>query len=273
MSKGKKIVIAGLSIMLILTISIGNTLSYLTRETEKRVNNFTFADSDTNLNAILTEPSWDGIIDYKYENGVYIEPIYEQKVAGTIYGNEASDNMVPGQSANKDPMITNTGQLTDIWVAMKVTFVYGAGNDENAGKPLSAVDTAAVFDAISIDWDTTDADSQWERVEGSEHNVSQVFYYDSILEKSDSEGTHGGKTIPLFSTVTVKLSATQAELEKLNNIGGFSIFIEGFAVQSNVASDYDAFKDWGTNGNIKFTNTPTDASPADVSATNGVIPK
>lgn len=324
--KTRNICVSALAVGLVLTVSIGGTLAYMTRETEKRVNNFTFAD-DTALNAMLTEPAWDGVIDYVYaadgsiENVIYdyidddndpstpevpvygytggdrSQPVTDPAAAadrGTkptmdsndstylpVYGAELSKNMIPGQLAPKDPKITNTGTLLDEWVAAKLTFVYGEGSDK-AGQPVSATDIAIIMDAIEIDWNVgTDADS-WDRVGGAAADASQTFYYQSILEKAADNagaGVYGDETTPIFNSIKVKESVTSAELKRLEDLGGFTIFIEGFAAQSSVGATYSEFKAWafgtdavfGADDNVVFSNTPTDDKPLTSNAT-GILP-
>lgn len=289
--KMKKRLITVASLALVLVIAIGVTLAFLTYETERRANNFTFATEGEGLRAMLTEPTWDGIIDYDYSTDDIIIPIYgyitnpddwtgpEIPVYGytngdikkpvtdiksisdtTIrpngsYGDEDAQNMVPGASVAKNPIITNTGSITDAWVAAKITFVYAAGS-EGAGKPLSAVDMAAVDDIIDIDYDTVD----WENTAyPTLAGGSREFRYRKILQK-DNDGdveVYGDSTEPLFTTVTIKDTATNEEFYKVENFGGFAIYIEGFATQSIAADDYGEFKQL----DITFGNTPTDSAP------------
>lgn len=315
----RKILVGALSIMLVVSLSIGGTLAFMTRETEKRVNNFTFADADEGLNAMLTEPSWDGVVDYEYDddgnitNVIYDyidddkdpstpdKPVYgytdgdrskpvvdpeattgrgEKATKDSTdptfkpeYGTDLSKDMIPGQKAPKNPKITNTGTMTDEWVAAKITFVY-AESHPLAGQPMNAADMAKVTDVISIDWNLGTSDNQWERVHGAETSVSQTFYYRSILEKGAEDaapGVYGEESDPIFTTVTVKSAATSAQLAEIQQMGGFSIYVEGFAVQSDVADSYNAFKAWGfgtdtavatDDDNVVFAATPTVDSPA-----------
>lgn len=298
MTKKKKITIAALSIVLVIACTLGFTLAYMTRLTEKRSNNFSFG-GDTALNAKLTEPSWDGIRFYEINDDGTVTPVYEyleddpeQPVYGYVngdptrpvtdkndidsttdkprydgvkYGAEESVNMIPGRVAPKNPFITNTGNLCDEWVAAKITFVYAAGS-ANAGKPLSATDLANVLDCIEIDYNSdSGAGAKWERIESDANSLSQTFYYKEILEKAstDAVNAEGGKTESIFTTVKVIDEASAASIKKIYDIGGFAIYIEGFAAQSTVSTDYAGFKTWAETG-VVFDNTPTDENPAPV---------
>lgn len=291
-SKTKKILTGAIALSLVTVVTVGGTMAYLTKQTEKRANNFTFASEA--LNANLTEPNWDGVIDYEYsEDGTTITPIYDYidndsnletpkvPVYGyeggdkskpitdkekleelkeddnttndpdrprfdskdntynpPSYGDEDAENMISGQVALKNPIITNTGSVSDEWVAAKITFVYAEGT-KDAGKMLSSTDMSNVLTAIEIDYNTT----QWDNIITTSDNTSKVFYYKEILKKdSDSTdvGKYGDSTEPIFTQVKVKNTATNEDLKKLEDMGGFAIYIEGFAVQSDIMTTYNS---------------------------------
>lgn len=275
----KKVVLAALSIVLVLAIAAGITLAYLSTQTETKSNKFTVADANA-LSAMLTEDLWDGIIEYDTDDGTPIygytngdDPIYgyedgdlskpvtdkndidstttyatfdsEDDTWTSDLGVIAAQDMVPGDVAAKNPTITNIGDKSDAWVASKVSIVYASG--ENKGKLLTTLDLGKVLDAISVDYDTTN----WGLVVGDTATDNQMeFYYKSIVEK-------GNATEPLFTEVTLSEDTTSEQLQALNEMGGFIIFVEGFAAQSNVADTYDDFVAWGLdNGGVEFENTP-----------------
>lgn len=304
-AKTKKIIGGTLALSLVAATAIGGTLAYLTRQTEKRVNNFTFAKSDVALNAMLTEPTWDGIVEYEYNDDGTVTPIYGYTTGGeavygytngdrsqpvtnksaiddttkrpttnedgtTItYGDEQAKSMIPGSTAAKNPIITNIGNQVDSWVAAKITFVYASGVD--AGKPLNTVDMAKVTDIIDIDYNSQTADAKWEEIVGLSGTSSKTFFYKETLTKDSdiTPGVYGEATVPLFTTVSVKPESKNEQIDELNTMGGFVIYVEGYAVQSDVATDYDGFKAWG-NSNVVFNNTPSDSYPVDV--TKLIIP-
>lgn len=308
-AKTKKILTGASALALTAAISITGTVAYLTKLTEQRANNFTFATEG--LDAMLTEPKWDGVVSYEYTDDGKIVPVFgytdndenpdtpEVPVYGykdgnkeapitdpksteltgktveqlrpkdptTPYGDTAAQKMVPGRVANKDPKITNTGEM-DEWVAAKITFVYAEGTDKK-GQPLLPEDMAKVTKAIDIDYDADKGTgNKWARpsVTGvdSADDVSQVFYYNESLAAA-------GKTDSIFSTVTVKNDATTEDIKALEDIGGFAIWIEGYAVQK---SEFGNGTEWvaaaGTDKEAVFDNTPTDKDPATV-AQPGII--
>ena len=305
--KIKKIAIGSCAIALIAVISVGGSIAYLSSVTEQRVNNFTF--SSKALDARLTEPDWDGVIDYVpdpdkpggllpvydydddgspvygYDDGDPEKPITDldelkdkEKHPNPTrpkkgendepYGDEQAQNMVPGQVAHKNPLITNTGKY-DEWVAIKITFVYAEGS-EKAGKPLSPADYLKVTAAIDIDDDDcvykyseykalsdeqkANAD-KWVRAEsgGTADSISQIFYYPQYLESGD-------ETSPIFTTVTVKDGTVigNDEINALIDIKGFAIWIEGYAVQRE---QYESGEDWIKSEAAEFANTPTEQEP------------
>lgn len=310
MTLRKKKGIAIGSILLVAVIVIGASMAYLTQRTEERVNNFTFAGAD-GLDARLVEPEWDGVVDYEYDDAGELTPVYGYTPEGKPiygyedgniskpvtdkgdidnttkrpnkpegYGDENAQEMIPGQEAKKNPIIYNTGVQCDIWVAAKITFVYGYGSPK-AGQPLSATDMLKVTDAITIDYNTDTADN-WELISTDATGIAKVFYYKETLDRI-ADGAAAGvydKTDPIFTTVKVKTSATTAEVKALEDMGGFAIYIEGFAAQSSVvdlpgtptaAEKYAAWKAWA-NDNVTFRNTPTDSDPMDVTPP-GIIKK
>lgn len=287
-AKTKKIAIGATAMTLVAGMAIGGTLSYLTKQTEKRANNFTFAS--VGLDARLTEPDWDGVKDYEYDDDGNIIPVYDyidnpdydpdkpvdpkdnpdklpvycydendnpitdkskiddfndveknrkkkDKDGNPIeYGDEAAQLMVPGQSALKNPVITNSGSLSDEWVAAKITFVY-SDESKYAGETLSPTDMSAVLAAIDIDYNDTD----WDNVSTTTDGTSMVFYYKSILKKDsdpDDVGTYGDTTTPIFTTVTVKPDAENDQIKALEDMKGFAIYIEGFGIQDTVMEKY-----------------------------------
>lgn len=275
--KTRKIVAGTTALSLVSALAISGTLAYLTKRTEKRANNFTFAS--TALNANLTEPEWDGVVDYVYDESKDIEfPVYgyedgkliygydtddkpifdktqitdpfnieknrkkkDDKGETIAYGDKTSKDMVPGQVALKNPIITNTGDVSDEWVAAKISFVYATGDKE--GTLLDTEDMKTVTDAIEIDFNADSSDAKWDRQTGLSTSNVQVFYYKEILKKDPLPNDiteHGGKTVPLFTQVRVKDSATTDQMKDLENMNGFVIYIEGFAVQNSIMETYDA---------------------------------
>ncbi len=319
--KSKKTAIMLLSFLLAVTIVLGGTLAYLTSQTNREVNNFSFPKDSEGLSAMLTEPDWDGAIAYESvtdsSGNVSMIPIYDyteednkpiygyitdeagvevavtdkSKIDSNVkrpeqninssdentsksYGIDVAEEMIPGATAYKNPMITNTGTVTDEWVAAKVTFVYThtlTDKDGNvlykSGTPLSDDDMRTLLLVVDIEYT-----NNWEQINASYDNgeidpiVSQqgaVYYYKAKVAKN------GGKTTPLFTKVYIKETVESGVYNSLGHLKetGFTIYVEGFAAQSSVAVDYEEFKAWGKNGGVVFNNTPTAGNAVDVSKT------
>jgi len=290
MSNSKRNILTVMALVLVAAITFWITSAWLTKVTEVKTNNFTF--SSNSLNAKLVEPDWDGIkyydedgdpvfdLDgddpiYGYEDGDPTKPVKDKTSphAGTKpnrpgpYGEDEGINMIPGKSAPKDPTIVNTGAISNAWVAVKMTYVYGAESPK-AGQPLDAGDLARLVSVIDIDYNCELSMPpmmlpEWDRISGDHETLTQVFYYRHLLPKAAVDGQYeeGGKTVPLFTTVKMKTSATNADVDFLASIGGFAIKLEGFAAQEEVAElnpptvidFYEAFKLWGTAGGVVFS--------------------
>lgn len=216
-------------ICIVSLLAVDGTVAISTSITDPRVNHFVFeADG---VQAVITEPGWDPA---------------------------SAVNLVPGRVLTKDPRIKNTGTI-DEWSAAKVSFCYGPAAGDSAGNLLSEADLSKVLAAITIDWNT----GSWTRFEDSTTAVtiapdaaSQTFYCQSIVKAGDPEALPfvlPGTTDPLFTSVTIKDTNTQAQMSELKEMGGFQIFIEGCVVQSNIT---DAMTVDIAASTFSFTDTP-----------------
>ncbi len=212
------------------------------------------------------------IYDTTEGSGVGVPP---SRVRGE-YGNTTNQDMVPGQVALKNPKITNTSADIDEWVAAQVSFVYASGTNE--GKLLSTADMQSIVDYIEIDWNTGTDEKKWELISPtkiSKDSSQYVFYYNKTLKKCEGDKRYGEETNPIFNSVKVKENVDNEGIAKLNAMGGFVIYIEGFAVQDSVAASYGDFITWaaGTGGvsNVTFANSPTKERAANLNLANGGI--
>lgn len=322
-AKTRKILTGVTALTLTAAISAGGTFAFLTKFTEKRANNFTFASGD--MDAKLIEPKWDGVIDYEdgdipvydyidddddpdtpdvpvygYEDGDPEKPVTDKKDRNKPgvtrpkkadgeppYGVEAGQNMIPGQIAPKNPYIVNTGNM-DEWVAAKVTFVYADGSDEfgkTPGAKLTTTDFALVTAAMQIDWpETYSGDSTYTEPENDAPYTSKGWYYINPTEGLDKNGNNyksemifyydkiitanGDETAPIFNTVTLSKDAGTEQIEALEAIGGFAIYIEGYAVQYSAFSNgYEWVKANDGANKAVFVSDGKSGKIADVSGT------
>ncbi len=253
----KKIAL-GVAAIAVCALGIGSTVSFLTTKTEEKINTFTF--SSTAISAELLEPAWDGIKDYieingtkypvydyidddsdpntpsvpvfGYKNGDSQFPVTDAAVlddtvtadSSKTYGMDEAKGMIPGKTADKDPIVRNSCD-EDEWVALKLTFVYSG-----TANKLSAADLAKVSDIITLDYNTED----WELI--TDDDGAMVYYYKNKLAP-------GTDTSAIFSKVSVSYSATNEQIKVLEDMGGFSLRIQGFAAQTGDGlATYDEFK-------------------------------
>lgn len=189
-----------LSVLLFLLLVLGTTLAYLTSETEDLVNSFTFIGADK-----------EGDNDMKAELD---EPNWDEGKA---------QNLLPGAIVPKDPIITNTSTADiDEWVGMRITF-----QRRDNGDTLSQVELTQVLAIADIDWNMlawTEADAN-----GIVDPID-VYYYNEKIDVGEA-------TAPIFTTITIKPSASTEEIQKVKDMGGFNIMIEGAAVQGPYVSE------------------------------------
>jgi hypothetical protein len=168
----KKRLVVGLAVALVALIALGATLAYLSAMTDQKENAFSFAE---NIKGRLDEPNWDP---------------------------KEGENLIPGYEVKKDPMITNVSNNgVDEYAAIRLNFTDGLGNtlsddeasDEWVGRLLRLLDITWNTD----DWEIADADM--------EGKAEQVWVYKEILAPGEA-------STPLFNSVTVRPSFTDAEL-------------------------------------------------------------
>ena len=280
----------------VLLLSAGITQALL-QDSTVRINHINLVGDS--VSAVLLEPEWDGVINYTvvngeekavyeyrdngsgaevpvygYAGGSYDSPVFDpdDPSAGTrasaysngaarSYGIDRAVNMIPGSSSPKDPYIVNTSEEMPVWAAVKVTFVYAGAGGMNASKkgiPLNASDMLRVSQIIEIDYNSDSDEPAWERisqgVNGGAADAEQVFCFKQRLDP-------GVRTDRLFTAVSLKESASSADVAFLKGIGGFAVYVEGFAMQGNRLTDYQSFRQSGVNGAIVFPGTPSAENP------------
>lgn len=252
-------------ILIALTTGVITTLSLLQMNTNVKLNSFSYSDG-TLFDAMLTEPEWDGIVAYETTSTGDVKniygwngetPIYD-KPENSTFGEDLAVDLIPNASAAKNPIITNLSQKTDVWVAAKITLVYGE-QSPNKGKKMTLADAMIVWDLIEIDFNADQVDGNWIRDEvQSSTDISQVFYYQSQLalrKNNAAANVFGGTTTPLFTKIKMRPEAMKEDLEKLKELGGFAIYVEGTVVQSSVADSASKWTAWARE-NIVFDQTP-----------------
>ncbi len=196
-----------LALILIVALAVGGSLAYLSAETEKLENDFSFIDSDGggDMQVSIDEPNWKGGLD-----------------------------LAPGDAVPKDPLLINTsGKDIDEWVALTVTIRKG---ENGTGDKLSRAEAALFDQYFEINFGLhgespgTAGSKTWTKLgltlmEAGESAYEGAYMYNARVPAGD-------KTEPLFTTVTYKSGADNAVADTIKNEwNGFSIILKGCAVQ------------------------------------------
>ena len=188
----------------------------------------TFSVKPVTATASLTEPSWDP---------------------------DEALKTVPGSVIAKDPQIRNTSG-EGIWelAAMRIEFAYSdtCPDEEKRGKTLSTGDMQSVLAAYSIDYDADRQQDEpvWRRYDGEDSSLPvQHFYYRQALDRDEA-------TRPLFTRILAPLETADAAFEKIRELGGFQLIVEG-AVLAAGDSSPDAAGNAYRQGSFVFPSEST----------------
>lgn len=177
--KKKKTLLAA-SIMLLIFI-VGGAIAYFT-DTDTKTNTFTIG----NVDITLTESGWDALAD---SNSNSIP--------------DAAENMLPGQSVTKDPIVNNVSTKTPAYVFVKVevpctTIV------------APAVTSEEIFTyTINAGWTELNVTNSLPVACTSGGTATHVYYYGSngtltALAKASNAQTPTSTTNPVFSTISLR---------------------------------------------------------------------
>lgn len=169
----RKVLLVGISAVLVAAISVGSTLAYLSAITTSKDNTFT-ASGD--IKGRLLEPSW-----------------------STEVSSDAAQ-YVPGKTYAKDPTVDNETPDAAVYVGAKLIFQIDVGD----GNGLQTVD----YDTFSHFVTLADyTGSGWTEKSVSGDTTSKYFMYNTVLTKDADEGNTLGAsatdhTSALFTSVT-----------------------------------------------------------------------
>ena len=185
----------------------GRTVAYMTRS--RTITNSIEFDRSTGLEILLTEPGWDP---------------------------DKAQELLPGATVPKDPQLTNTSLWNlDELAAMRIEFVYTSQcpMEEKRGKTLSGEDMDLVRRVVLPDYEADgEGERSWVRFDGEDDTMPvQHFYYSRILKRNASGD--GDTTVPLFTGLRADPQCGNDEYERLRRIGGFSIRVEGAAIEKD----------------------------------------
>ena len=196
MARRQKGLAALLSVMLVLVISAGLTLAYLTGDAGEATNVFKFTD---NIRGSLGEPNWDP---------------------------DQGKELTPGMEIRKDPMITNTSDngLSE-YASIMVTFKPGEEAEYDT-EALSDADTERLLGLIDIDWNDDawtlvgayDEDGAWVAVTSSPDNTETVKKMNNQVWVYNSELAPGEITTPLYNSITIHSDIDDDDMTWLSGV-------------------------------------------------------
>ena len=175
MKKNRTIIAA---VVLLLVLAVGGAVAYFT-DSEEKTNTFTIGSVDITL----TEDGWDALADTN-NNDIP----------------DAAEDMMPGESVTKDPLINNVSTKNPAYVFIKVVV------------PCTTIVAPAT---TSEEIFTYTVNAGWTELSSaavactSGGNATHVYYYGSNgsltqLDKAANSSTPTSTTNPLFSTISLR---------------------------------------------------------------------
>ena len=198
----KKIVTAGLALVMVAGISVAGTLAFLTDDTDLVKNTFTVG----NVNITLDEAN----VDKKDAEGVDNSSV-ARDTANTY-------TLIPGSTYDKDPIVHVTKDSEPCWVIVDVN--NGLGDAEAA---VTEDSLGTIADQITANGWTKKGD-----------------YYYMEVNQEDLDEVEDGKTLDLtvFTKFAIKGDLEDATYEDLADA---EITIKAFAIQSEGVSIDQAY--------------------------------
>lgn len=176
MNKFTKILLTALCLVLVVALSVGGTLAWLTDNTETVTNTFTVGD----INITLVEHA------YNTENTSEIT---------TTVSNENTYKMIPGTTYAKDPTVTVKANSEKCYLFVKL---------EQVNNPSSYLTYTSMLEEANEGWTKlTDVDNVWYRVvDASANDTSFTLLKDNKVEVKDSivKGTAGEGEVTMPTT-------------------------------------------------------------------------
>ena len=197
--KKKKTVIA--AVILLLVFVAGGAVAYFT-DTDAKTNTFTIGSVDITL----TEDGWDALADTN-SNDIP----------------DAAEDMMPGESVTKDPLVNNISTKNPAYVFVKVEV------------PCTTVTSPATPEEIF----TYTTNAGWTELSTaavactSGGTATHVYYYGSngtltVLAKAVDDSTPTSTTNPVFSSITLRSTLTGNE----GLTGNKNVVVTGYGIQT-----------------------------------------
>jgi predicted ribosomally synthesized peptide with SipW-like signal peptide len=199
--KKKKTILA--AAVLLLMFAVGGAIAYFT-DTDQKTNTFTIGSVDITL----TEDGWDALEDAN-DNDIP----------------DAAEDMMPGESVTKDPLINNVSTKNDAYVFAKVEI------------PCTTIVAPAT---TSEELFTYTANAGWTELSTaavactSGGTATHVYYYGTggtltTLAKAANASTPTSTSSPVFSTITLR--STLKGNEGLT--GEKQVVVTGYGIQTD----------------------------------------
>lgn len=203
-TKMKKALLLLCCALLLVGVSVGATIAYLTSTTTEVENTFTVGNVIIDLD--------EAAVKYDAETNKYTAE--DTRVQENTY------NILPGTVVDKDPTITVYKDSENCYVRAIVTVTYP--------------DAANTFD---VSW-LGDTGSGWTRTDGTpelgadgNYTLELEYRYDTVVDKNSEGAT---KLPPIFTTLTIPTDLNNADIAKL---ASFKIDVVGHAIQSGGFAD------------------------------------
>ena len=172
-SRAKKILLMGISCVLVAAISVSATLAYLTAKTNDKDNKFTASGGIT---------------------GEVIEPNYEY--AKTL-------NWKPGEEIQKNPMVDNDTANYDVWVGASIEYQLSVDGTDYVTVPYSVFSQyVTVTGKVGNDWVVMNA---------TDH-TKDYYFYNKRLTKQTTETEQSYSPTTSFGTTGSVTSDNTTEL-------------------------------------------------------------
>ena len=214
--KLKKAALLLCSAVLLVCISIGATVAYLT-STDTVTNTFTVGNVTIKLDEAKVNP--DGTPDTSTT----------ERVKTNSY------NLLPGHTYNKDPMVTVLKGSESCYVKMTVTFT--KANELDA---IFAPDGGANLISIFKGYDSTNWIAKGNTKDTEKNTRTYEFWYKEAVPAT----TDNVALDALFDQIVVPGTITNAQLA---TIEGMTITVNAYAIQADGFADAEAA--WGANVN------------------------
>ena len=204
----KKILVACLCVALAVLTIAGTTLAYLTAN-DQVVNTFTVGNVQIKLDE--AKANTDGSL---YDNGA-------TRVDANSY------KLIPGQTYNKDPMVTVLKDSESSYIKMTVTFTKAAELD------AIFAPTGATLTSIFNGYDS----ANWIYKGNTEDTTANTRTYEFWYKETVAAPTADVELDALFDSITVPGTITK---EQLATIEGMTITVNAYAIQADGFANAEA---------------------------------